>query len=92
MTNDEEIRRANDAERLMAEPMLKEAFAKVEAAILAAMLKADLNAPARCVTLISTLQTVQGVKGHFREVMETGRLARIQKETLAEKVKSRFGR
>jgi hypothetical protein len=38
------------------------------------------------------LQTVEQVRKHFKTTLETGKMARIQKETLAEQVKRRLGR
>lgn len=87
MTIDEEIRRANEAERLMNEPLLKEAFDSIEAGIFSAMRQVKLSDEKTQHELILMLQLHNRLKGVFQTHMETGKLARIQKETMAEKAK-----
>jgi hypothetical protein len=90
MTNEEEIRRGMEAERLMAEPMLKEAFEKTEAAIVDALRRCDLKKDDEAKTLALSLQLLGQIKGHFKTTMETGKMARIQKETMTDKAKRLF--
>jgi len=85
MTNDEEIRRANEAERLMSTPMLAEAFEKVEKGVVDAMRQSRLGDDKTHTKLVMMLQVVGSIRSHFTEIMETGKLARIQKETFAER-------
>jgi len=87
MTQDEEIRRGYEAERVMAEPLLQEAFAKIESAIVEAMRQVKLGDHKTQHELVVMLQLHGRIRGHFKECMETGKLARIQKETMADKVK-----
>jgi len=87
MTVDEEIRRANDAERLMNEPLLKEAFDIVETTVIDAIKRSSIADAASHHEFALMLQVIGGVKRHFKEAMETGKLARIQKETMLERAK-----
>ena len=92
MTNDEEIRRGNEAQRLMSDPMLIEAFETIERGIVGAMKQAKLGDTQTHHELIVMLQLHGRLRGFFAEAIETGKLARIQKETLADKVKKTFRR
>jgi hypothetical protein len=85
MTPDEEISRANEAERLMREPLVAEAFEKIEAGIIDAMRKCSLADHAAQHELIQMLHLFSKVKGHFLYCMETGKLARLRRETMRQK-------
>ena len=92
MTQDEEIRRGHEAARLMAEPLLQEAFANIDAGIVGAMKQAAAGNKDTHHELVLMLQLAGRVKGFFKESMETGRLARTQKETLLERAKAKLRR
>lgn len=89
MKQDEEIRRGLEAQRLMDEPLMKEAFERIEAAIIDAMKRVTLSDERSQQTLILTLQVLSKVRGHMIETMQTGRLAEIAKrDSLAKRMKS----
>lgn len=90
MTQDEEIRRGEEAARLMNEPMLKAGFDLVEKGLIEAMRRVAMGDKDTQHELVLSLQILHRVKGHMVEAMETGKLARIQKETMAEKAKRIF--
>jgi deoxyhypusine synthase len=92
VTIDDEIRRAEEAQRIYNNPLLKEAFEKIEQAMLERMKKVGLGEKQHHTDLVMMVQVVQGVRNHFKEIMETGQMAQIQKETLAQQVKRRLGR
>jgi len=75
-----EIRRAEEAKRLMEEPLLVEAFDKIEAAIMESMRRVDVGATDAHKNLIVTLQIVGKVKRHIRTVIETGEMAKLTEE------------
>lgn len=75
MEPDEEIRRGNEAERLLREPLLLEAFEKIEQACLAEWKNAptrDTEGRERIWTMVKLLERV---KAHLTAVAQTGRLA-----------------
>lgn len=86
MTQDEEIRRGHEAERLMNEPMLKGAFETVEKSLIDAMRRVAMGDKDTQHELVLSLQLLHRVRGHMVEAMETGKLAR----TMAEKAKRLF--
>ena len=75
-----EIRRAEEAERLMNEPLLKEAFQTIEAAIVERMKRADVGDAKQHQDLIVTLQLLGKVKQHIKTVIDTGKMARVEEE------------
>lgn len=90
MTQDEEIRRGMEADRLMNEPMLKEAFDLVEQSIIEALRRCEVRKEDEMKTLTLSLQLVGRIKGHFKTAMETGKLARITKQSMTDKARSLF--
>ena len=90
MTLDEEIRRGHEAERLMNEPMVKGAFGAIESGLLDAMRRVPIGDHKTQHELVLSLQILDKVKGYMREAMETGKLAKVQKETMADKAKRLF--
>ena len=90
MTLDQEIQRGEEARRLMAEPMLSGAFDTVEKGLIEAMRRVAMGDKDTQHELVLSLQILHRVKGYMVEAMETGKLARIQKETMAEKAKRLF--
>lgn len=84
---DKEISRGYEAERLMGEPMIKEAFDIVEQDLLAAMLKSSIGDVNTHHELVLSLQILGRIRGHFKIAMETGKLATIQKESVLERAK-----
>jgi hypothetical protein len=90
MNLDKEISRGFEAERLMNEPLLKEAFSAVEADILTAMKRASIGDEKSHHELVLLYQMLEKIKGSLHTVMETGKLAQIQKESLLQKGKKLF--
>lgn len=80
MTEDEEIRRGREAERILAEPLLKEAFEAIEGAILTGMRRVDVGARDAQRDLIVTLQLMDKLRGHLKTHMQTGKLAEMTKQ------------
>lgn len=90
MTLDQEIRKGEEARRLLNEPMLKDGFDKVESGLIDAMKRCAMADTVTQHELVLSLQLLARVKGHLLEAMETGKLALIQKETMAQKAKRLF--
>ena len=80
MTQDEEIRRGHEAERVLSEPLLVEAFSRVEAAIVDALKRCPVGDRNTQHELCVSLQLLGKVHGHIKEAATTGKLARIAKE------------
>jgi hypothetical protein len=75
MNEKEQIRRGDDAKRLMAEPLLQEAFELIEQGLLARMRTVDVGASDTQRDLIVTLQILGKVKQHIEQTALTGRFA-----------------
>ena len=88
----EEIRRGEDAQRLLDDPLLVEAFAAVETALVSEIKRVDVGASDRHRDLIVSLQLLAKVRGYIEQVAQTGRMAAItqEQEGWRDKVKRRF--
>jgi hypothetical protein len=75
MNEKEQIRRGDDAKRLMDEPLLQEAFELIEQGLLARMRTVDVGASDTQRDLIVTLQILGKVKQHIEQTALTGRFA-----------------
>jgi hypothetical protein len=75
MNEKEQIRRGADATRLMAEPLLQEAFALLERGWMDQMRTVDVNATDKQRNLIVMLQLLGKVKQHIEQTALTGRFA-----------------
>lgn len=77
---DPEIRRAEEAKRLMADPLLSEAFTKVEEALIGRIKQVDVGATDAQKNLIVTLQLLGKVRQYLEQVIVTGKLAAMEQE------------
>ena len=86
-----EVRRGEEAKRVMAEPLLTEAFAAVEATLIDAIKRVDVGAKDRHQDLIVSLQLLGKVRGYLTDAVVTGRMAQLQeeKESWAQRLKRR---
>ena len=73
MSEKEQIRRGDEAKRLMAEPLLQDAFSLIEQGLLARMRTVDVGASETHRDLIVTLQLLGKVKQHIEQTALTGR-------------------
>lgn len=83
---DTEIRKGMEAERLLEEPLLKQAFEGIESGLVENLKRVPMGDTKTQHELVLTLQLLQQLKGHFLTVMQTGKMARIQKESMAKRV------
>lgn len=77
----DEIRRGEDAKRLLAEPLLVEAFDAIHAAMLANLMQTNVNDTEAQRGWVVSLQILAKVKRHLEQVIVSGELA---KEELAQ--------
>lgn len=75
----EQIRRAEEAKRLMNEPMLKQAFDGVEAGLVSAMKVSAFGDEKTHHELVLCMQLLGRVKHYFQEVIDTGRMEQMRK-------------
>ena len=75
-----EVKRGEQAERLFADPLLKEAFEKVEEGIIEAMHKSAIGDESTHHNLVIAMQLLKQVKKNLREVADTGKMAKLQIE------------
>jgi hypothetical protein len=75
-----EIDRGREAQRIMDEPMIKEAFDKIESGVIQSMRLCPMADKETQHQLVLTLQILGNFKGVFQEVMATGKLAQIQED------------
>ncbi len=91
MTQDEEIRRGHEAERLLEEPLLKAAFAAVETAIIDALKTSKLIERDQDRELVMQLKAVALVRSQIFQYVQTGKMAAIDKqESLARRLLKRI--
>jgi hypothetical protein len=75
-----EIQRGNDAKRVLDEPLLKEAFEAVEAALIAEIRRVDIGNAAKQQNLVTCIQLLGKVRGYIESVVNTGQMAAIAEE------------
>jgi hypothetical protein len=75
-----EIRRADDAERLLSEPLMKEAFDAVESTLIAHIKRVAVGDSDAQRDLIVSLQLLGKVRGYLQSVIDTGKMARLDEE------------
>lgn len=91
MTTDDEIMRGREAERLMSDPLLVEAFSAVEKAILDGLRTVDVGAKDAQRDLIVTLQLLGNLQRILKTHIQTGELAQIAKqESLGKRILRRM--
>lgn len=88
MTQEEEIRRGREADRLMSDPLMVEAFDAVEKAILDGLRTVDVGAKDAQRDLIVTLQLLGNLQRILKTHIQTGELARIAKVTVKDRLRS----
>ena len=76
----EEIRRGEDAKRVLAEPLLKEAFGKIELALMDEIRRVDVGDASKQRDLIVTLQLLGKLKRVLEDTVMTGEMARLTEE------------
>jgi len=86
MDLDHEDRRGQEAERLMNEPLVKEAFAKMETALVESLKRVDLKDTDTQKTIVANIQVLHSFRKLLQTTIETGKMARIQKQTLAQSI------
>lgn len=84
--------RAEDAKRVLAEPLLQEAFSAVESAIFNELRRVDVGAQDKQRDLIVTLQLLGKLKGYLENIVLTGQMIQLQeeRESWSERVRKRF--
>ncbi len=87
-----EIQRAEEAKRVLAEPLLQEAFTSLESAILSELKRVDVGAQDKQKNLVVTLQLLGKLKGYLENVVLTGQMVAIQEErqSWVDKARKRF--
>lgn len=75
-----EITRGQEAEHLLKNELLKEAFSKTRQGIIDAMANSPIGDEKTHNRLVIALQLLAKVERHIKTVAETGKLARIQYE------------
>ena len=83
---DEEVRRGHEAERLLAHPLLVEAFDTLENHMVAQLRAIPLTDAALERESVRTLQVLHKVKHHIQQIVLTGRMAAEQRESLPKRV------
>lgn len=88
MTPDEEIRQARKAELLLNDPTFKQAMDGIEASLIDKIRKVAMADITTQHELVLSLQLLGSLRQSFTAMIQTGKMAEMQKEqTLAQKVK-----
>ena len=91
-TPDGEIRAAKDANRVLGDPAFQKAFTGIESALIDRMRSVPMADMATQHELILSLQLLGNIRRHFETMIQTGKMAEIQKEqSIAQKIRA-FGR
>ncbi len=78
-----EIRRGEEAAQLLANPLVEEAFAKLEELAMTHIRQANLADNADLAGRFALVQTIDRFRRYFTEVVNTGKLAKAQEELTA---------
>ena len=84
--SDAEIRDGRAAQLLLSNPLLTEAFTQIEGGLIEKMAQVPMGDIDTQHELVLTLQLLRRLKKHFSTIVETGKMAEIQKETMLAKV------
>jgi hypothetical protein len=86
MDSEQEIRRGHEAQRLLENPLMVEAFEAIEKALIANLMSVPLVDTQMEREIVRTLQVMGKLKGHIEQVIVTGRMAEVQKESMTKRV------
>lgn len=75
---EQEIRRGDEADRLIKHPLLKEAWEAAEKSILEQMDEVSMRDTDMHTRLILARKTLNGVKRYIERVIDTGEMAKLQ--------------
>ena len=78
----EELRRAEEAKRLLDNPLFKEAFTTIREELIRHLLNTRVAEEVERDRLYITIKALDLVKQHIQSVLETGKLAESEKEKL----------
>lgn len=89
----EEVKRGEEAERLMEHPLFKEALEGIKGGIVSAMQSSAMGDETTHNRLVIALQLISQIERNFKTIMETGKMAKIQlnKETTISRMKKAAG-
>ncbi|SVC54396.1 uncharacterized protein METZ01_LOCUS307250 [marine metagenome] len=76
----EELRRADDAKRLLDNPLFKEAFATIREELIKHLLNTRVAEELERDRLYITIKALDLVQQHIQSVLETGKLAENEQE------------
>ena len=85
-----EIQRGHEAQRILEEPLVKEALDKIEAGVIEAMKLCPIADTSTQHELVLTLQLHHRFKSMFLEIMQTGKLAQIQEDSFSNRLTRRL--
>lgn len=80
MGKGDEIRRGQDAERLVNDPLYVEAFEKTKENLLELLLNTKISEEVERDRIYITIKSLDLIDQHIRSVLETGKLAKGQDE------------
>ncbi len=86
-STDDEIRQGREARQLLENPLIKKAFDNIESGLIDKMRQvamADIDTQHE---LVLSLQLLGTLRRQFTTVIETGKMAEIQKESMTDKLK-----
>ena len=85
-----EVKRGEEAAKVLESPAYKEAVEAVRAGIIANMASSPLGDEKTHNRLVIALQTLNQIEKQLHDVMTTGRLAAMQRETVLQKAAKVF--
>jgi len=86
----EEVKRADRAEEVLNNPLFIEAVAKVRDGIIASMASSPLGDESTHNRLVIALQLLSQIEKQLKDVVQTGKMAKLQVVTPIERIKKVF--
>jgi hypothetical protein len=85
-----EKQRGHDAQRIMDDPLFKEALERIETGLIDSMKLVPMADRDTQHELILTMQLLHRFKGIFTEIMQTGKMAQMQEDTMSNRLVRRL--
>lgn len=84
---DQEIRHGKDANRVFSDPVFQNAFSVIESTLIERIRQVPMADKNTQHELVLSIQLLGQLKAHFRSVMDTGKMAQIQKDTILDRAR-----
>ena len=84
---DQEIRSGMNSRRLLDDPVFKEAFSVIESTLIERIRQVPMGDVKTQHELVLSVQLLGQLRNHFQTIIDTGKMAQIQKQTILDRAK-----